>query len=115
MNKVFTGIFQGFRPDLSEGKETTAPIIKPIPVSKNGGMSESNVAREANDAHKNIAPRVKRSAFIPKVYGTKLGVKKAKRKPKKQKVFSKNTPYTPESARISVYLTPGREWKDTKE
>jgi hypothetical protein len=78
-------------------------------------MLESKVASEANDAHKTIAPRVKRSAFIPKVYGTKLGGRIKQKSPKKQKVFSKNTPYTPVSARISVYLNPVREWKDTKE
>jgi hypothetical protein len=102
-------------PNLSEGIETIAPITRPIPVSNKGGMSESSVASEANEAHKTIAPRVKRSAFIPKVYGTKMGPKKLQKSPKNQKVFSKNTPYTPVSARIGVYLTPGREWKDTKE
>jgi hypothetical protein len=72
MSKVFRGTFQGLIPDLSAGSETSPPIIKPIPVRRKGGMSESRVAREANEAHKKIAPRVKRSAFIPKVYGTKL-------------------------------------------
>jgi hypothetical protein len=78
-------------------------------------MLESSVASEANEAHKKIAPRVKRSAFIPKVYGTKLGGRKKLRKSKKQKVFSKNTPYSPVSSRIGVYFIPKREWKDTKE
>jgi hypothetical protein len=35
-------------------------------------MLESKDASDANEAHKKIAPRVKRSAFIPKVYGTKV-------------------------------------------
>jgi len=47
--------------------------------------------------------------------GLNLGVRKKLRKSKKQKVFSKNTPYTPVLARIGVYLNPVREWKDTKE
>jgi hypothetical protein len=66
------GIFHGVNPDLSAGKETSAPMIKPIPVNKKGGTLESKVTREANEAHKKIAPSVKRSAFIPKVYGTKV-------------------------------------------
>ena len=56
---------------MRAGNDTAAPIIKPIPVNKKGGMLESRVASEANDAHKTTAPRVKKSAFIPKVYGTK--------------------------------------------
>jgi hypothetical protein len=44
-----------------------------------------------------------------------VGYKINEESPKKQKVFSKNTPYTPVSARIGVYLNPVREWKDTKE
>jgi hypothetical protein len=52
---------------------------------------------------------------MPKVYGTKLEGRKKLRKSKKQKVFSKNTPYSPVSSRIGVYLNPVREWKDTKE
>ena len=115
MSNVFSGIFHGVNPNLSEGIETNAPINRPIPVSKKGGMLESSVASEANEAHKKIAPRVKRSAFIPKVYGTKLGVRKKLRKSKKQKVFSKNTPYSPVSSRIGVYLNHVREWKNTKE
>jgi hypothetical protein len=41
--------------------------------------------------------------------------RKVHKKWKKQKVFSKNTPYTPVSARIGVYFIPKTEWKDTKE
>jgi hypothetical protein len=115
MSKVFTGIFQVVIPCPSEGKETNEPMISPMPVSKKGGTLESRVASDASEAHKKIAPRVKRSAFIPKVYGTKLMGRKNKESPKKQKVFSKKTPYTPVSARIGVYLNPVREWKDTKE
>jgi hypothetical protein len=37
------------------------------------------------------------------------------KKVQKQKVFSKNTPYSPVSSRIGVYFIPRREWKDTKE
>jgi hypothetical protein len=106
-------------PNLSDGIETAAPMIRPIPVSNNGGISESSVTSEARDAHKKIAPSVSKSAFIPKVYGTKNIEKKKSRKAhkkwKKQKVFSKNTPYTPVSARIGVYFIPKTEWKDTKE
>jgi hypothetical protein len=47
-------------------------MIKPMPVSRKGGMSESRVASDAKDAQRTIAPRVKRSGFIPKVYGTKV-------------------------------------------
>jgi hypothetical protein len=54
------------------GNETAAPIIRPIPVNKKGGMSESSVTSEAKDAQRIIAPRVKKSAFIPKVYGERL-------------------------------------------
>jgi hypothetical protein len=110
-----SGIFQGVSPYLSDGKETNAPIMSPIPVNKKGGMLESKVASEASDAHKKIAPRVKRSAFILKVYGTKQKRKGLQKSPKKQKDFCKNTPYTPVSARIGVSFNRGREWKDTKE
>jgi hypothetical protein len=102
-------------PDLSAGNETAAPIISPIPVSKKGGIPESSVAREANDAQRIIAPRVNRSAFIPKVYGTKVHQKSYEKKSKNKKYFQKNTPYTPVMTWIGVYLNPVREWKDTKE
>jgi len=92
MSKVFIGIFQGVIPDLSAGNETNAPIISPIPVNKKGGTLESRVASEANEAHKKIAPRVNRSAFIPKVYGTKLEGRKKQRKSKKTKSFFKKHP-----------------------
>jgi hypothetical protein len=115
MSNVFTGIFHGVIPDLSSGSETNAPIIRPIPVSKKGGTLESRVASAANEAHKKIAPRVNRSAFIPKVYGTKVRARKKPIKSKKTKSFSKNTPYSPVSSRIGVYLNPVREWKNTKE
>jgi hypothetical protein len=46
-------------------------MIRPIPVRRKGGKSERSVASEAKDAQRIIAPKVKRSAFIPKVYGTK--------------------------------------------
>jgi hypothetical protein len=91
-----------------------AQIIKPIPVNRKGGILESKVASEARDAHKTIAPRVNKSALIPKVYGTKLEGKINKESPK-QKVFLKNPPYSPVSSRIGVYFIPEREWKNTKE
>jgi hypothetical protein len=81
-------------------------------------MLERRVASDANDAQRMIAPRVRRSAFIPKVYGTKQLekiIKKVQKKSKKQKTFSKTPPYTPVKAWIGVYLIPSREWKDTKE
>jgi hypothetical protein len=110
-----SGIFQGVNPDLSDGKETIAPMIKPMPVSRKGGISESKVASEARDAHKTMAPRVKRSALIPKVYGTKLMWKINEKSPKNKKFFQKNTPYSPVSSRIGVSFNRGGEWKDTKE
>jgi hypothetical protein len=61
-------------------------MTKPIPVNRKGGMLESKVASDAKDAQRTIAPRVNKSAFIPKVYGTKVKGKKT-RKSKKQKVF----------------------------
>jgi hypothetical protein len=53
-----------------------------MPVKRNGGMSESNVASDAKVAQSKTAPRVKRSAFIPKVYGTKLLPKVNEKSPK---------------------------------
>jgi hypothetical protein len=64
-------------------------------------MLESSVASEANEAHKKIAPKVKRSAFIPKVYGTKLGVRKKLRKSKKTKSFFKKHP---------LHASIGKDW-----
>ena len=100
MSNVFSGIFHGVNPNLSEGIETNAPINRPIPVSKKGGILESSVASEANEAHKKIAPRVKRSAFIPKVYGTKLGGRKTK-KVQKTKSFFKKHP---------LHASIGKDW-----
>ena len=48
------------------GKEISDPKIKPIPVRRKGGMSESRVARVASEAHRTIAPSAKRSALIVK-------------------------------------------------
>jgi hypothetical protein len=61
--------------------------MSPIPVSKKGGISESNVASEAKDAQRKMAPRVNRSAFIPKVYGTKVHQKSSIEKYKNKKYF----------------------------
>jgi hypothetical protein len=99
-----SGIFQGANPDLSAGKETSAPIINPIPVNKKGGMLESRVASEARDAHKTIAPRVKRSAFIPKVYGTKPKGK-INEKSQKTKSFFEKTPLTHQCLQGLVFIS----------
>jgi hypothetical protein len=80
-------------PDLRAGREMVAPISRPIPVKRNGGISESNVARDAKVAQSETAPRVKRFAFIPKVYGTKLAPKVDKKSLKNilkiKKIFKK--------------------------
>jgi hypothetical protein len=46
------------------GIEINEPITRPIPVSKNGGILESEVARAASDAHRTIAPIARRSALM---------------------------------------------------
>jgi hypothetical protein len=66
-------------------------MTKPIPVNRKGGMLESKVASDAKDAQRTIAPRVNKSAFIPKVYGTKVKGKKNK-KVQKTKSFLKKHP-----------------------
>jgi hypothetical protein len=67
-------------------------------------MLESSVASEANEAHKKIAPRVKRSAFIPKVYGTKLEGRKNYESPKNKKFFQK-TPLTHQCLQGLVFIS----------
>jgi hypothetical protein len=79
-------------------------MIRPIPVSNNGGISESSVTSEAKDAHKKIAPSVSKSAFIPKVYGTKNIEKKKSRKAHKNgknKKFFQKPP---------IHASIGKDW-----
>jgi hypothetical protein len=49
------------------GREINDPITRPIPVSRNGGMLESEVARAASDAQSTIAPIAKRSDLMTKI------------------------------------------------
>jgi hypothetical protein len=60
------GTFQAESLNPESGSEIKEPITRPIPVSRNGGMSESKVASVASDAHNTIAPIAKRSALMPK-------------------------------------------------
>jgi hypothetical protein len=68
-------------------------------------MSESSVTNEAKDAQSKIAPRVKKSAFIPKVYGTKTLKNKSQEKSKKTiktKCFFKKHP---------IHASIGKDWR----
>ena len=49
------------------GSEISDPITNPMPVKRNGGISESRVARVASDAQSTIAPNAKRSALMSKI------------------------------------------------